>query len=182
MSWQSFKQKFELSNKDFFKWRQIINAVPREWKNLIENENTALSPPKSQHLLHLTRVIPLGKLTAKFCYILKILQIKERPTSQSTILTKIGEDKIDWEKAYLNARKCTVDSYCRNFHYKFALNILSLNDSLSKIKRKKDHTQMISESSQMLVLQKCKRNYYSPFQRLSTCKRSMECFKTKNKH
>ena len=147
MSWQSFKQKFELSNKDFFKWRQIINAIPREWKNLIENEKTALNPPNCQHLLHLTRAIPLDKLTAKFCYILKILQIKEKPTSQRTILTKIGEDEIDWKNAYINARKCTVDSYCRNFHYKCALNILSLNDSLSKIRKNNDHTQMISDSS-----------------------------------
>merc|ERR1711872_1048499 len=108
---------------------------------------TVLNPPKCQHLLHLTRVIPLDKLTAKFCHILKILQMKEKPTSQSTILSKIGEDEIDWKNAYINARKCTVDSYCRNFHYKCAQNILSLNDSLSKIKRKDDPTQMIAENS-----------------------------------
>ena len=143
---QSFKQKIELSNKEFFKWRQIINAIPREWKNLIETDNATVDPPKCQHLLHLTRVKPFDKLTAKFCYILKIIQIKEKPTSQRTILTKIGEDEIDWKNAYLNARKCTIDSYCRNFHYKCALNILSLNDSLSKIRKNNDHTQMISES------------------------------------
>ena len=147
MDWQNFKQKFELSNKEFFKWRQLINAIPREWKILIESDDSTGSPQKCQHLLHLTKTIPLKKLTAKFIYILKILQIKEKPTSQRTILAKIGENEIDWKIAYTNARKCTIDSYCRNFHYKCAQNILSLNDSLSKIKRKDDPTQMIAESS-----------------------------------
>ena len=77
------------------------------------------------------------KANCKICYILKILQIKEKPTSQQTILTEIGEDEIDWKKAYTNARKCTIDSYCRNFHFRCALNILSPNDSLSRIKRQK---------------------------------------------
>ena len=80
-------------------------------KNLIETDNATVDPPKCQHLLHSTRAIPLDKLTAKFCYIFKILQTKEKPTSQRTILTKIGEHKIDWKKAYTNARKC----YGRNF-------------------------------------------------------------------
>ena len=55
MFWQCFKQKFDLANKDFFKWRQIINAIPREWKNLIEADNATIDPPNCQHLLHLTR-------------------------------------------------------------------------------------------------------------------------------
>ena len=102
--------------------------------------------PKNQYLLHLTRILPMEKLTAKQIYIIKILQIKERPTSQRTILTKIRENEndIDWKKAYTNARKSTID---RVFHYKCAQNILSLNDSLSKIKKKDDQTQMIAENS-----------------------------------
>ena len=52
----------------------------------IETDNATVDPPKCQHLLHLTRAIPLEKLTLKFCCILKILQIKEKPTSQRTIL------------------------------------------------------------------------------------------------
>ena len=146
--WQDFKQNFQLSNKVFFKWRQIVDAIPMQWKDLIKSDELNLNPPKNQHLLHLTRPLPLEKLTAKLIYLIKILQVKEKPTSQRTILSKIGENEndIDWKKAYTNARSSTIDSYSRVFHYKCALNILSLNDSLSKIKKKDDHTQMIAEN------------------------------------
>ena len=119
-----------------------------QWKDLIKSDELNLNPPKNQHLLHLTRPLPLEKLTAKLIYLIKILQVKEKPTSQRTILSKIGENEndIDWKKAYTNARSSTIDSYSRVFHYKCALNILSLNDSLSKIKKKDDHTQMIAEN------------------------------------
>ena len=135
------------------KWRQIVNAIPRQWKNLIQSDDTNLNlsenAPPQQHLLQLTRILPIEKLTAKLIYLIKILQVKEKPTSQSTILTKIGENEndIEWKKAYTNARKSTIDSYCRVFHYKCALNILSLNDSLSKIKKKDEPSQMIAENS-----------------------------------
>ena len=96
---------------------------------MIHNDDmNSNDPPKNQHLLHLTRMLPIEKLTAKQIYLIKILQIKERPTSQRTILTKIRENEndIDWKKAYTNARKSTIDSYSRMFHYKCAQNILSL--------------------------------------------------------
>ena len=32
--WNVFKEKYKLKNKDFFKWRQIIDAIPKKWKKL----------------------------------------------------------------------------------------------------------------------------------------------------
>ena len=77
------------------------------------------------------------------------IPIKYKLVTTRTILTKIRENEndIDWKKAYTNARKSTIDSSSRVFHYKCAQNILSLNDSLSQIKKKDDQTQMIAENS-----------------------------------
>ena len=38
MNWSSFKQKNEMNNAFFFKWRQILDAIPREWKRVIVRE------------------------------------------------------------------------------------------------------------------------------------------------
>ena len=37
--WNVFKEKYKLKNKDFFKWRQIIDAIPKKWKKLIRTDN-----------------------------------------------------------------------------------------------------------------------------------------------
>ena len=79
-----------LSNGD-----NLINAVPREWNNLIGTDDSTVDPPKCQHHLYLNRNIPLEKQTAKFKYILKILHIKEKPTYQQTILVRIEENETD---------------------------------------------------------------------------------------
>ena len=134
--WNVFKEKYKLRNKDFFKWRQIIDAIPKKWKKLIRTENVQnvqSNFDKMQHLLHLTRPIPIKKLTSKYIYILKLIMKKETPTSQVNILNKLNESDLNWRDIYLNARKCTVDNYGRVFHFKIIHNILYLNEALSKM-------------------------------------------------
>ena len=131
--WNVFKEKYKLKNKDFFKWRQIIDAIPKKWKKLIRTDNIVENFEKKQHLLHLTRPIPIEKLTSKYFYILKLLMKKELPTSQANILSKLNETELNWRDIYLNARKCTVDNYGRAFHFKTVHNFLYLNETLSKM-------------------------------------------------
>ena len=131
--WNVFKEKYKLKNKDFFKWRQIIDAIPKKWKKLIRTDNIVENFEKKQHLLHLTRPIPIEKLTSKYFYLLKLLMKKELPTSQTNILSKLNETELNWRDIYLNARKCTVDNYGRAFHFKTVHNFLYLNEALSKM-------------------------------------------------
>ena len=35
LNWECFKNKYNLENRDFFKWRQMISAIPSEWKEKI---------------------------------------------------------------------------------------------------------------------------------------------------
>ena len=57
--WNVYKEKYKLRNTDFFKWRQIIDAIPKKWKKLIRTDNVGGNFEKKQHLLHLTRPIPI---------------------------------------------------------------------------------------------------------------------------
>ena len=127
LNWQDFRAKFGLRNNDHFMWIQIINAIPITWRRLVENSQITSRPLRVQHTLMLTRQIPLETLTSKYIYTLKIMKIKEPPTSQVYIINKIQEDDLDWTSIYTNGRRCTIDNYTRNFHFRCSHNILFLN-------------------------------------------------------
>ena len=131
--WAVFKEKFDLNENDYFKWRQIISAIPQNWKNILTESDGLINPPKIQHTLQLSRLLPIEKLTSKQLYILLIHKIKMKPTSQIKISEKIDDHDIDWRKVYIFGRKITIDSYGRMFHFKCSHNILFLNKALFKM-------------------------------------------------
>ena len=128
--WVDFKEKFDLLDNEYFKWRQIISAIPQNWKNILNASDGLLNPPRIQHVLQLSRPLPIQKLTSKQLYILLIHKIKKKPTSQIKISQKIDDLNIDWSKVYTFGRKITIDSYGRMFHFKCSHNILFLNKVL----------------------------------------------------
>ena len=78
ITWENFKDKYNLQNKDFFKWRQIVAAIPNDWKTRIaENPQPTTSPPP-QHLQLLSRCIPIENLTSKQMYIILIHNLKKQ--------------------------------------------------------------------------------------------------------
>ena len=134
LNWQAFKMKFDLRQQDHFSWIQIVNAIPLKWKKIIEDSQIVIHPQRFQHLLMLTREIPLEKLTSKYIYTMKIMKIKDTPTSQNNIETQIQENDLRWEILYTFGRTCTIDSFTRNFDFKCTHNILFLNKMLFKWK------------------------------------------------
>ena len=83
-TWPFFKSKYKLHNSDHFKWIQLVNAIPKTWIRLVENEADTWDKNifSEQHLMLLTRQLPLEKLTSKQLYAILIHQIKKPPTSQ----------------------------------------------------------------------------------------------------
>ena len=71
IKWNEFKTKFNLCNKYYFKWIQIVKAIPTRWNQIIDQNDTEITITKDQHLLMLTRKIPLDKLSAKYIYLMK---------------------------------------------------------------------------------------------------------------
>ena len=67
LEWTSFKTKYNLENTEYFKWRQIVNAILNRWKIIISNNQQFgdFSVHPKQHLLHLTRMLTLDRLTSK---------------------------------------------------------------------------------------------------------------------
>ena len=134
--WNTFKNDFQLPTSHYFKWMQLINAIPHSWKQKLLENNTTPSSYNIEHRQHttqLTRLIPIEKLTAKQCYLLLSHNIKEKPTAQVKILEILNLQEIDWYKIYTLARKSTLDSYARMFHFKCVNNILYLNKSLARM-------------------------------------------------
>ena len=128
-TWEVFKSKFNLLNKVYFKWRQIISAILSVWKSRITESVLSSNPPKIQHTLQLTRPLPLEKLTSKQLYLLFLHKIKKKPTSQIKISQKMSDQNIKLNEVYNFGRKITIDSYGRMFHFKCSHNILFLQSS-----------------------------------------------------
>ena len=57
ITWGNLKDKYNLQNKDFFKWRQIVAAIPNEWKTKLLKPPTP--QPNSQHLQLMSCCIPI---------------------------------------------------------------------------------------------------------------------------
>ena len=134
-TWPFFKSKYKLQNSDHFKWIQLVNAIPKTWIRLVENEADTWDKNifSEQHLMLLTRQLPLEKLTSKQLYAILIHQIKKPPTSQEKISSILNVSVNNWNEIYTLARKVAVDSYTRMFQYKCSQNILYLNNQLSKM-------------------------------------------------
>ena len=134
IQWESFKSKYGLTNVSYFKFRQILAAIPRRWKKIVEEADTEIefSRPCSD-VLKLSRMVPIEKLTAKYSYGILLHNLKLPPTSESKIMQKINKQNVDWKSVYTLMNYSTLDSYARIFHFKCTHNVLYLNEKLHKI-------------------------------------------------
>lgn len=47
--WENVKQEFNLNDSAFYKWVQIVHAIPNTWKNIISNESLSNSNVYTNH-------------------------------------------------------------------------------------------------------------------------------------
>ena len=132
-SWRLLKNEFELSNDMYFQWMQIINAIPKQWKEKLL-EQTSGNPNnivfKEHHIIKNSRIVSLNKLISKEIYNYLITEKFDKPTSQKYFENLFNDQNLKWELIYILPRKITKDSYTRNFLYKILNNILYLNKKL----------------------------------------------------
>ena len=131
--WQMLKDEYHLDNEMYFQRAQLIHAIPQIRKNkikqnLTKNESNLLV--LNYHLIKNARILTLGKLTAKEVYLVLVLSLKNKPTSQSYFENSFPNYTFDWKQIYLLPRIITTNSYQRNFQYKMHHNILYLNKKL----------------------------------------------------
>ena len=131
LSWNSFKDKYNLDNNMFFKWMQLKNCIPNRWLNLV-NTNLVLQQNLCNfdpHINNNARICSVQKLSSAEIYKILIKKIEKPPTSQVFYNNKYDFGNL-WKKIYLLPRFSTVDTYSRIFQYKILNNILFLNDKL----------------------------------------------------
>ena len=132
-TWRLLKNEFDLSNDMYFQWMQIINAIPKQWKEkLLENAsgNPINIVFKEHHIIKNSRIVSLNKLISKEIYNYLITEKFDKPTSQKYFENLFNDQNLKWELIYTLPRKITKDSYTRNFQYKILNNILYLNKKL----------------------------------------------------
>ena len=85
IEWRSFKHINGKNDTFFFKWRQILDAIPREWKEIIvrdRDDGEVFNETPEPHLQVVSRRLNLAKLNGKEVYIILINKIWEKPTSE----------------------------------------------------------------------------------------------------
>ena len=130
--WHLLKNEFSLNDKLYYKWIQIIDAIPSEWKNIIkENKNpTNNLILQDHHLIKNNSMISIEKLTSNELYSFLINLKSVIPTSQKYYNNLFSSSSLDWKDIYLLPRIITPDSYTRCFQYKILNNFLYLNKRL----------------------------------------------------
>ena len=137
LTWEEFKVKNMKGDNFHFKWRQIVDAIPREWKGKIASERLYGSPCSvvpEPHLQVISRRLPLSRLVGKEFYTILVNKIWEKPTSEAKIEELLDITDLNWKKIYMLGRKITLDSYSRQFYFKLTHNVLFLNKALHRMR------------------------------------------------
>ena len=84
--WEIFKSKYSLTDREHFKWVQLIDAVSKVWKDIIRSNSYENDPST---ILDCSNIIfinqkPVGvkTLTSKVIYAELISRIYKKPTAQ----------------------------------------------------------------------------------------------------
>jgi len=140
LNWQDFS-RIHSCPSGWFRYKQLVDAIPRAWRSIInENEENKQSfiesngTNREQHLLSITRVIGLEKLSSKLVYTQFLNKEKQKATSETTISNKFSSIEFNWPQIHLSARCSTIDSYTRMFHFKCTHSILYLNKALTRMR------------------------------------------------
>ena len=131
-TWENIKVEFGLQSFQKFKWLQITDAIPKNWKDIIKDDNG-----NSKNLVfydnHLSKgglIYGLNKLNSKELYQLQINFNPAIPTAQENFNKQFDQSNLHWKQIYLLGRKTTINTSLRMFQYKMLNNILFLNKKL----------------------------------------------------
>ena len=129
-TWLEIQNTFALDNRLHFKYIQLTNAIPLNWRHT-RPEDALNAPNPEKGLLQSTRLIPLNELTSKRVYSLIIRKRNHIPTAQASYSARFPNlMEKDWIRIYTLPRKTTRDTYTRVFQYRILNNIIFLNENL----------------------------------------------------
>ena len=83
-SWHVFKTEYNLSHKFYFQWLQLTDAIPKAWKNNVQNNinNNDSFTIKDHYIIQSTRILSINKFTVRKLYSTLMSNIENKPISQ----------------------------------------------------------------------------------------------------
>ena len=142
ITWLSVKSKFNLAEKLYFKWFQLVKVISDKWANIMKTGTGStqdLNNEKFSVLINSSHV-SIAQLTSKCIYMHIVNRIATVPTAQRwferNLKPEQNQDSHDFDrnKIYMLPRKSTTDSQTRVFQYRLLNNVLYFNDQLFKMK------------------------------------------------
>ena len=83
-AWWDIKTQFNLSNKQYYFWIQLIKAIPKSWKEELRRSNRIPDalPVYDHHLIKKNQIYSLDKCNSKELYCLQIYLNNSKTRSQ----------------------------------------------------------------------------------------------------
>ena len=124
---------YNIHQKDFLKYYNIVSYISKEWKNKLKDENYNNLPKKINKALHIITQ-QKGSIN-KSLYKLQ-LDIEKVPTikAEEKWAKEFPQRVMNWSQFYQMSFICTVDVKLRNFNYKYLMRIIPNNRYLFKCK------------------------------------------------
>ena len=98
-SWSEIITDYNLDEKMFYKWFQLLLEIPNQWKKIIKttNDSCTNSVYLDHHLVKHNRIVALEKLHSKGIYSIIISQNMSTPISQQYFETLFPYLNLDWK-------------------------------------------------------------------------------------
>ena len=101
-AWLDIKIQFNLSNKQHYFWIQLINAIPKSWKEELRRSNRSNALSMYDHqLIKKNQIYALHKCNSKELYCLQISLNNSKTRSQLYFEDLFQIKDIDWKHVYL---------------------------------------------------------------------------------
>ena len=110
----------------YFRWLQLIEAIPSQWKSTIEDHftreyNPHKTIPKYDCITDKS-IVPIPSLTCKGIYTKFVQTLSTPPTSIKYFTEKLElEEHSDWKLVFSTPRKVTIESQIGVLSVKFLI-------------------------------------------------------------
>ena len=126
-TWGEMKISYNSNDKSYFELRQIVNSVPKTWKN--DSSNLVYL---DHQLRENNRTLSIDKMNFKEIYYIIISLKVNIPTPQiyfkkGFLIFEKRFYSFRWKDFYTRPRKVTLNAYLRSLQYKILNNVLYLN-------------------------------------------------------
>jgi len=129
-SFTDFKYIYNSSDNDFLKYNSLINNIPKDILELVDERFLTGSRKKS-----LQDIIKTSYQPTKFLYNLQLSEIKNTNSNAENRWQNIFQNKeLNWAKIYTLVFQTCTDTNLRCFQYKFIMRLTATNTYLFRCK------------------------------------------------